>query len=630
MNYLRATLLKKAYGERLLFDQLDFTIDEGDKIALIAKNGSGKTNLLNILAGTDTSDGQGKVIINKDIQWGYLPQQPIFDEEDTVWEALFNSNNDVVKAIAAYEQALIFNEANELNPDLNQLQLAMEAMDMAQAWDFESKVKQILTRLKVNFYNKQIKDLSGGQKKRVALAGLLINQPDLLILDEPTNHLDIDMIEWLEQYLSQSNISLLLVTHDRYFLDATCTSIVELNEGKLFHYKGDYAYFIEKKQQREAQFAAETDKAANLYRKELEWMRRQPKARGTKQKARIQSFYETKEIAHRKTDQSVVQLDMKMNRLGGKVVELHQIHHQFGEQQVITDFSYVFKPGERIGIVGQNGSGKSTFLNVLTGKLTPTSGTVIHGETLKIGYYSQDGMVLKEDKRVVEVVKDIAEVVELSKGEVITASQLCKRFLFDDKTQYTYVNKLSGGEKRRLFLLTVLIQNPNFLILDEPTNDLDIDTLNVLEEFLEQYKGCLLVVTHDRYFMDKLAEHLFVFDGKGNIRDFNGNYQDYLNEVQEIKDQEKNLKSAKPNDIKTFTNEATVAKKKLSFKEAKELETLSSEIAALEQEKAELNEKLNSGNASHDELLKWSQRVEEIQDLLEEKELRWLELDERN
>jgi ATP-binding cassette subfamily F protein uup len=359
-------------------------------------------------------------------------------------------------------------------------------------------------------------------------------------------------------------------------------------------------------------------------------MRRQPKARGTKQKARIQSFYETKEIAHRKTDQSVVQLDMKMNRLGGKVVELHQIHHQFGEQQVITDFSYVFKPGERIGIVGQNGSGKSTFLNVLTGKLTPTSGTVIHGETLKIGYYSQDGMVLKEDKRVVEVVKDIAEVVELSKGEVITASQLCKRFLFDDKTQYTYVNKLSGGEKRRLFLLTVLIQNPNFLILDEPTNDLDIDTLNVLEEFLEQYKGCLLVVTHDRYFMDKLAEHLFVFDGKGNIRDFNGNYQDYLNEVQEIKDQEKNLKSAKPNDTKTFTNEATVAKKKLSFKEAKELETLSSEIAALEQEKAELNKKLNSGSASHDELLKWSQRVEEIQDLLEEKELRWLELDERN
>jgi len=524
MNYLRAENLSKRFGERVLFENISYTLAKGNRVALIAKNGTGKTSLLNLLAKCDEPDS-GNIVIDKHIKWAYLAQDPQFEKTDTVWEAVFNSDNEVIKAVADYEWCM---EALNTNPNderiQNKLQQAMEQMDVFQAWDIEARVHTILTQLNLQHHlNHTADQLSGGQKKRLALARVLIQSPDMLILDEPTNHLDIPMIEWLEAYLKSQDITLLLVTHDRYFLDHVCNEIIELDLGQLFTYKGNYAYFLEKKQQRETYQAKEADEARKLAKKELEWMRRQPKARTTKSKSRIDAYYETKEKAAFKKDDSQVEIVMQMKRMGGKILEVNQINKNFGSLKIAEDFSYLFKPGERIGVIGKNGVGKSTFLNMLQGIEKPDSGNIVKGETVKFGYYGQQGLQLKEDKRVVEVITDIAEYLEVGKGVKLTAIALLRMFLFDPKKQHNFVSTLSGGEKRRLYLLTILMEKPNFLILDEPTNDLDIETLNVLEEFLESFEGCLLVVTHDRYFMDTLVDKLFVFEGEGHIRDFNGN-----------------------------------------------------------------------------------------------------------
>ncbi len=635
MNYLRAENLNKRYGDRILFENLTLTIEKGDKIALIAKNGTGKTNLMNILAGADTSDGEGKVIVDKNIQVAYLPQDPYLDPKLNVWDALFSSNNELLKAVAEYEEVMRLSETNHDEATMLKLQYAMEKMDLLNAWDYETRVKLILTKLSITRYDQPVTMLSGGQRKRLALARILIQTPDLLIMDEPTNHLDVEMIEWLEGYLKSADITLFLVTHDRYFLDAVCNEIIELDNSKLYTYKGNYAYYIEKKEEREFKEGREIDKARNLFRKELEWMRKQPRARGTKQKARVDAFYETKEKASQKMENKKVELDMKMQRLGGKIIELHHVNKSFPDLKVIDDFSYMFRPGERVGIIGKNGVGKSTFLNTIMELDAPDSGHISKGDTVIYGYYSQKGLEIKEDKRVLEVVKDIAEFVELGRGEQVTATQLCKRFLFDDKMQHTFVSKLSGGERRRLFLLTVLIKNPNFLVLDEPTNDLDIQTLNVLEDFLESYKGCLVIVTHDRYFMDKLVDHLFIFEGEGKIRDFNGNYQDYLDE-QEEKRQEEKLAQLSPKAAKVETPEPAATavtapqptKRKLSFKEQHELDTLNKDIPALEAQKTTINAKLAAGSNNHEELIEWSKTIESINAQLDEKGTRWLELSE--
>lgn len=633
MNYLRAENINKRYGDRVLFQNLTLTIEKGDKIALIAKNGTGKTNLLNILAGVDTSDGEGKVITDKNIQVAYLPQEPYLDPKLNVWDALFNSNNELLKAVAEYEEVMRISETNHDEATMQKLQYAMEKMDALNAWDYESRIKLILTKLSITRYDQPVTMLSGGQRKRLALARILIQTPDLIIMDEPTNHLDVEMIEWLEGYLKSADVTLFLVTHDRYFLDAVCNEIIELDNNQLYTYKGNYAYFMEKKEERIFKEGREIDKARNLFRKELEWMRKQPRARGTKQKARIDAFYETKEKASQKIEDKKVELDMKMQRLGGKIIELHNVNKSYPGLKIIDNFSYTFRPGERVGIIGKNGVGKSTFLNTLMELDTPDSGHISKGDTVIYGYYSQKGLEIKEDKRVLDVVKDIAEVIELGRGEQITATQLCKRFLFDDKMQHTFVSKLSGGERRRLFLLTVLIKNPNFLVLDEPTNDLDIQTLNVLEDFLESYKGCLVIVTHDRYFMDKLVDHLFIFEGEGKIRDFNGNYQDYLDEQEEKRNAAKIAQQApkiEKVEAKAAAMEApkTVTKRKLSFKEQHELDTLNKEIPELEAKKLEISSKLSAGSNNHEELMQWSREVEELNALLDEKGMRWLELSE--
>jgi ATP-binding cassette subfamily F protein uup len=631
VNYLRAENINKRYGDRVLFENLTLTIEKGDKIALIAKNGTGKTNLLNILAGVDTSDGEGKVIIDKNIQVAYLPQEPYLDPKLNVWDALFNSNNELLKAVAEYEEVMRISETNHDEATMQKLQYAMEKMDALNAWDYESRIKVILTKLSITRYDQPVTMLSGGQRKRLALARILIQTPDLIIMDEPTNHLDVEMIEWLEGYLKSADVALFLVTHDRYFLDAVCNEIIELDNNQLYTYKGNYAYFMEKKEERIFKEGREIDKARNLFRKELEWMRKQPRARGTKQKARIDAFYETKEKASQKIENKKVELDMKMQRLGGKIIELHNVNKSYPDLKIIDNFSYTFRPGERVGIIGKNGVGKSTFLNTLMELDTPDSGHISKGDTVIYGYYSQKGLEIKEDKRVLDVVKDIAEVIELGRGEQITATQLCKRFLFDDKMQHTFVSKLSGGERRRLFLLTVLIKNPNFLVLDEPTNDLDIQTLNVLEDFLESYKGCLVIVTHDRYFMDKLVEHLFVFEGEGQIRDFNGNYQDYLDEQEEKRNTAK-LAQQTPKLEKVEVTVAElpkqVAKRKLNFKEQHELDTLNKEIPELEAKKQEISGKLSAGSNNHEELMQWSREVEDLNAQLDQKGMRWLELSE--
>jgi ATP-binding cassette subfamily F protein uup len=634
MNLLSIENLSKSYGEKQLFQNLTFGINHGEKVALVARNGSGKSTLLRIITGTDTSD-DGKVIFRRDLRVSFLDQNPSFNEELSIIDTVLMAENEITKAIKQYEK-IIDIPTDELNSKQAEgLEQALAQMDKTNAWAYEIRVKQVLAKLGLVKITVPVKKLSGGQKKRVALAKVLIEEPDLLIMDEPTNHLDVDMIEWLEEYLENKDLSLLLVTHDRYFLDNVCNKIIELDQQTLYTYQGNYSYFLEKKSEREFNAAREIDKAKNLMRKELEWIRRMPKARGTKSKSRIDAFYDLKDKATDKKQHADLELNVKMSRIGGKVIEMKKVYKAYDDLKILKGFDYTFKTGERIGIVGKNGIGKSTFLNLISGKEQPDSGKINVGETIVFGYYSQAGIELKEDKRVIEVVKEnIAEVISLADGSKVSASQFLTLFQFPPEMQYTFVSKLSGGERRRLFLLTVLVKNPNFLILDEPTNDLDLLTLQTLEEFLMNFKGCLVIVSHDRYFMDKLVDHLFVFEGDGEVKDFSGNYQDWRAKVmadeQELKKKEKQL-TAEKNTENIAAAEADTQKnkiKKKSFKEKFEFEQLQHVIAALETEKVQLSEQLSSGAGTHAEIAKWSERIGQIVEELNEKELRWLMLSE--
>ena len=617
MNLLSVENISKAFGERIILENISFGINKDQKIAFIAKNGTGKTTLLNIIAGKDQPDS-GQVVFRKDIHIGFLSQNPSFNEELTVEETIFATDNPILRLIQEYEHALQHPE-NEMA-----YQKAFEQMEGHNAWDFETQYKQILFRLKLDNLQLKVKNLSGGQKKRLALANVLISKPNLLILDEPTNHLDLEMIEWLEQYFAKENLTLFIVTHDRYFLERVCNEILELDNGELFSYKGNYSYFLEKKEQRLAQEQASVEKAKNLYVKELDWMRRQPKARTTKSKSRIDDFYKIKEAAHKRRKEHSVQLEINMERLGSKTVEFHNVSKSFGDLCVLNKFNYNFLRGERVGIIGKNGTGKSTFLNLLTSTITPDSGKIVVGDTIKFGYYTQDGIEVQQGQKVIEVIQKYGDYIPLLKGRTLSAGQLLERFLFDRKKQYDYVEKLSGGELKRLYLCTVLIQNPNFLILDEPTNDLDIVTLNVLEDFLLDYPGCLVVVSHDRYFMDKIVDHLFVFKGNGEVEDFPGNYTDYR--VYE--------ESVPPTDD-TPKKEATKntwrkdGMKGLSFNEQKEYNRLEKEIAQLEEKKAAIEATFAEGILSSNEIQEQSVALQETLIAIEEKTERWFELTEK-
>ncbi|MGN6416216.1 MAG: ABC-F family ATP-binding cassette domain-containing protein [Pseudobacter sp.] len=623
MHYVSVEGLTKSYGIKPLFSGISFHIEEGDKIALVARNGSGKSTLLRILSGAETAD-EGSVWINKEVTVALFEQEPEFHEGWSVLDNIFHHNHPVINAIKDYE-------ALSETSDPEKLSAAIIRMDEMGAWDFDAKVKQILGKLNIHQLNQPVGTLSGGQRKRVALAKTLIDigfehKHVLLIMDEPTNHLDVEMVEWLEHYLSQQHITLLLVTHDRYFLDAVSEEIWELDRSDLFVYKGDYENYIEKKAARQESDAASIDKARNTYRKELEWMRKQPKARTTKSKSRQDNFYEVEARAKQRIEEQQLQLQVKMSRLGGKVIELKKVYKSYGEKTILKGFDYTFKKGERAGVVGKNGVGKSTFINILQGLEEADSGKINIGETVIFGNYSQGGLVIKEDMRVIEFVKNIAESFPLASGGSLSAAQFLQLFLFPPEQQYTYISSLSGGEKRRLHLLSILFRNPNFLILDEPTNDLDLPTLAVLENFLSEFQGCLLIVSHDRYFMDRLVDHLFVFDGDGVVRDFPGNYSQYRLSKKEEEQKEAPPKAAEIKQEKPAAKPEE--KKRLSFKEKREFETLEKEIAALGQEKDAVNEKLNSGSVPFDELQQLSLRIGEITALLDEKELRWLELSE--
>lgn len=610
MNYVSIENIAKSYGELELFSELSFGINADQKIGFVAKNGTGKTSLLNILSGKEAPD-DGQVNYRKGIKIAFLAQEPDLAPDLTVEETIFASENEILKIIERYEKAL-------LNPDDTEAyQKAFEQMEAKQAWDFETQYKQILSKLRLDDLKKQVKFLSGGQKKRLALASILLNSPDLLILDEPTNHLDLEMIEWLEEYFKKENFTLFMVTHDRYFLERVCNEIMELEEGKLYTYKGNYAYYLEKKEHRIETEQTNTDKAKQLYKKELDWMRRQPKARGTKSKSRIEAFSDIKERAHKRRNDHEIQLEINMERMGTKVVELHNISKSFEGKPLFHNFDYNFQRGERVGIIGKNGTGKSTFLNILTGKLKPDSGKLVLGETIKFGYYTQRGISIKEGQKVIEVIREFGDYIPLKKGRQISAQQLLERFLFDRKKQYDFVEKLSGGERKRLYLCTVLIQNPNFLILDEPTNDLDIVTLNILENFLLDFPGCLIVVSHDRYFMDKIVDHLFVFKN-GEIQDFPGNYTDYraysLNEPSEKSKVEIPVKKEKQK-----------TEPKLSYNEQKEFKKLEREIAELEKEKKRL-QNLFLTDLSGKEIDKTSLKLKDVENKIDEKTERWFEL----
>ncbi|MBE9466177.1 ABC-F family ATP-binding cassette domain-containing protein [Dyadobacter subterraneus] len=624
MNYLSAENIAKSFGDRWLFKNISFGISRGDKVALIGTNGTGKTTFLNILTGKIPPQ-EGSVSLRKDIRVGYLDQSPSFDPALPVLEVIFSSNNPVAIAVKKYEHAIE-------TDDHDALATAMEDMDTYKAWDFEYKAKEVLGRLGIHDTENLYGNLSGGQKKRVALAKILLEDPELLILDEPTNHLDLDTVEWLEKYLNTQNTTLLVVTHDRYFLDTVCNQVLELDHGSAYAYKGNYSYFLEKKAEREEVEAAGIDKARNLMRKELDWIRRQPKARGTKAKYRVDAFEELKEKASQKKFDTQMELNVRTARLGSKIIEMENVSKGFGDRQLIKNFEYTFRKGDRIGIVGQNGMGKSTLLNMITGELEPDSGQIVKGETVQFGYYKQTDLVFDETQRVIDIVKDVAEVVQLGTGETVTVGHLLQAFLFSPSKQYDFIAKLSGGEKKRLQLLLTLIKQPNFLILDEPTNDLDIASLNVLEEFLMNFPGCIMIVSHDRYFLDRLVEHIFVFEGEGRISDFPGNYTELREYQDEQEAEKKSLASGKSNvqapaPVKEVVAAPAVPKKKLSFKEQRELETLESEMASLEKKKAQLLEKLENGG-SHVEVTSWAMQIEEITQTQSDKEMRWLELSE--
>tara|TARA_R110002072_G_scaffold176970_3_gene332863 strand:+ start:389 stop:2263 length:1875 start_codon:yes stop_codon:yes gene_type:complete len=623
MNLLSVEGISKRYGERVLFSNVSFGIEQGQKMALVAKNGEGKTTLLEMLAGTINPD-EGNIVWRNSISIGYLKQDNPFKEFKTVKEVLYGADNDFVKAINSYQHALD-------NPnDDEAMQEALNQMDSSKAWDFEAKIDKLLSVFGMDSLekNQSIEVLSGGQKKRIALIKLLVDEPDVLILDEPTNHLDISMIEWLEEYFSAQNVSLFVVTHDRYFLNKVCNQILELDQGSAYKYNGDYEYFIEKKAEREENTASEIDKAKNLYRKEVEWMRRMPKARSTKSKSRIDSFYDTENKAKQKTKKEQVQLSIKSERLGGKILELHHVRKAYGDLKIVDDFNYVFKKGDRIGIAGKNGVGKTTFLNLLMGLEKIDGGKIVTGETVQFGYYTQSGIQLKEDKRIIDVVKDIAEIIPLEKGRKITASQLLERFLFPPKQQYTPVSKLSGGEKKRLYLLTVLMSNPNFLILDEPTNDLDIKTIQILEDFLMEFSGCLIIVSHDRAFMDHLAEHIFYFSGNGEIKDYNATYSEII-ELQKQANNKPNQIAQAPKVVETKSEKENPYETKLSYNERREYNKLEKEIETLEAKKATLTEKLSDASINSEELIAISEDLGKLMEEIDQKSERWLSLAER-
>lgn len=621
-SFLQVEGLTKSFGDLVLFRDISFGIAEGERIGLIAKNGSGKTTLLNILTGKEPYDS-GAVVFRRDLRVAYLEQDPTYPENLTVLEACFHSGNDVTDLIAEYERVIN-------SKDHSGLDAILQKMDILQAWDYEHRAKQILGQLRITDFEQKISQLSGGQLKRVALANVLITEPDLIILDEPTNHLDLDMVEWLEEYLQRSRLSLLMVTHDRYFLDRVCNEIIEIDQQQLYQYKGNFSYYLEKRDERISAQNAELDRANNILRKELEWMRRQPQARATKAKSRIDAFYDLEKKAQQVRDAGNVQLQMKGTYIGNKIFEAQHVYKSFGDIKILEDFNYVFARYEKLGIVGNNGTGKSTFIKMLMGEVAPDKGGFDIGETVKFGYYSQDGLKFDEQMKVLDVVQNIAEVIDLGNGSRLTASQFLQHFLFPPEKQHNFVYKLSGGEKRRLYLCTVLITNPNFLVLDEPTNDLDIVTLNILEEYLQQFKGCVIVVSHDRYFMDKVVDHLLAFQGSARIKDFPGNYTQYREwkEVQELLEKEKE-QAAKPKEEKVQqVQPKNDEKKKLSFKEKREFEELDALIPQLEEEKANLENELSSGTLSTDELLQKSNRISQLIEAIEEKTMRWLELSE--
>ena len=622
MNYLTLERVSRSYGEKVLFQDVDLQLNKGQKVALVAKNGSGKSTLLRVIAGEERPEGQGaRVWIHPDIRMGYLPQEPDFGAAHDVLDAVLASDHPAIKALRHYEQGLLH------HADADTMQRLLGRMDDLQAWDAEARMKEVLFRLNITDLTQPLSTLSGGQRKRLALARLLIEEPELLILDEPTNHLDLDMIEWLEEYLARPNRTIFMVTHDRYFLERVCDTIVELDRGRLYKYSGNYSDFLEKKATRHETESAELEKARKLLRRELEWIRRMPKARGTKAKARVDAFHELKEKASQKIEQSEIRIDIKGSRLGSKILECHYISKAYGDLKIVDTFAYKFRKGEKVGIVGPNGVGKTTFLRLLTGLEKPDSGKIVVGSTVRFGYFTQEGIQLAEDKRVIDVVTDIAEYIPLEKGQKLTAAQLLERFLFDRKQQQVYVSQLSGGEKRRLHLLTVLMRNPNFLILDEPTNDLDILTLNVLEEWLAEFPGCVIIVSHDRYFMDKLVDHLFIFEGEGRIRDFNGTWTEYRNR------QRAELEASRRTNAASAKARKNPGEKRahggLTYEERKAMNRLEKAIQKLEQHKAELHEAFTRPDLTPERIAELSKELAEVEAQLEEKELEWFALAEK-
>ncbi len=623
MNYLTIENVSRNFGEKYLFQNISLGINQGQKIGFVAKNGNGKTSLLQIICGMEKPDS-GTVSMRNDLKIAYLAQEPVLNHKQTIEEAILASDIPTIKLIADYEHVMA-------NPDdADKMQDVLDRMDAANAWDFETKYKQILSKLRLDDLTQIIDTLSGGQKKRIAMAIALLSDPQLLIMDEPTNHLDLEMIEWLEDYFKQENYTILMVTHDRYFLDRVCNEIIELDNGELYTYRGNYSYYVEKKQERMLIEQTTQEKAQQLYKKELNWMRRQPKARTTKSKSRIDDFHQIKEVAMNRRKDHVVELEINMERLGTKVVELHKISKSFGDKHLIENFSYNFLKGERLGIIGKNGTGKSTFLNMITGALSPDTGKVVVGETVKIGYYTQQGIDIKPGQKVIDVIKEYGEYIPLNKGKIISASQLLERFMFDNKKKHDFVEKLSGGERKRLYLCTVLIQNPNFLILDEPTNDLDIPTLNILENFLMDFPGCIIVVSHDRYFMDKIVDHLFVFNQSGTITDFPGNYSDFRayvgNTDMVLEDDRPKEKIAKPTPV--IENKATVSSPGPTREQQKELGRLENKIKKLEEQKASLQQSFLDTGLSNEEITENSIKLERAKNDLEQTELEWLELSE--
>jgi ATP-binding cassette subfamily F protein uup len=624
MNYLSVENLSKSFGERKLFQNISFGIDQGQKIALVGINGAGKSTLMKIIMGQEVAD-TGNVAINQQVNVAYVHQNPVFTGNLSVFQTIFDgSTNETLKVIEHYHKAMLDAEHGKDNGD--EMQKIFEKMDTLQAWDFEYQINEVLGKLGLHDTEMAVSNLSGGQRKRVALAKAILEKPDLLLLDEPTNHLDLETIEWLEDYLSKANLALFMVTHDRYFLEKVTNQILELDNGSIHRYMGNYGYFLEKKEERREIEATEQEKAKSLYKKELDWIRRQPKARSTKAKYRVDAFEETKEKAFMKKEEREIELKVTSQRLGNKIIEIEKLNKSFDDKKILKDFSYTFKKGDKIGIVGPNGAGKTTFLNMITGMLPPDSGKISIGQTTAIGYYRQEEDSFDEEKRLLDIVKEVAEVVTVAGGATISVSQFLTKFGFPPKQQHTPIAKLSGGERRRLQLLMILIKSPNFLILDEPTNDLDIVTLNTLEEFLDNFPGCLIIVSHDRYFMDRLVEHLFVFEGEGIIKDFPGNYTDFREWEKEEKSTKKEEKTiSAPKAEKTNTDPG---KPKASFKEKKEYEETNAKIQSLTKEKDGLVSKINTGSEDHQLMIDWAKQIQKIEKDLEDLEMRWLELSE--